>query len=175
MQREWHITLNRSTQRRDVPRSGTSRALEALAFDLQAPLSGGEGRTIRPRKGAGQDARHFSSGQEPRRKARPTLTDRPASSAGDATGCPFFGLLFFTPGILPFALRVGFAVRTCSCPCVGKQRKVTRPPAGGRNARRVGGQVAIKHQSGDIAKPQTEALDPCLRRGDGSFEALRQG
>src|SRR5579859_7593311 len=42
-----------------------------------------------PAGGIGMDADSFSSGQEPRRKARPTLTDRPALSAGDATGVPF--------------------------------------------------------------------------------------
>jgi len=49
----------------------------------------------------------------------------------------FFGLLFFTPGILPSALRAGFAVRMRSCACVGRQRKVTRAAAADRNARCV--------------------------------------
>jgi hypothetical protein len=51
---------------------------------------------------------------------------------------------------------------------LGKQRKVTRPPAGGRNARRVGGQIATTRQS------NTEALDPGLRRDDGEEETLRR-
>ena len=33
------------------------------------------------------------------------------------------GYFSFTPGILPSALRAGFAVRTRSCACVGQQKK----------------------------------------------------
>ena len=37
---------------------------------------------------------------------------------------PFsLGYFSFTPGILPSALRAGFAVRTRSCACVGQQKK----------------------------------------------------
>jgi len=50
----------------------------------------------------------------------------------------FFGLLFFW----------------------ASKRKVTRLPAGSRNARRVGGTLASRRQ------PETEALDPGLRRDD---------
>ena len=50
----------------------------------------------------------------------------------------FFGLLFFW----------------------ASKRKVTRLPAGSRNARRVGGTLAERRQ------PNTEALDPGLRRDD---------
>src|SRR5579859_1871014 len=58
----------------------------------------------------------------------------------------FFGLLFFW----------------------ASKRKVTRPSAEGRNARCVSGQVAVTRQ------PSEKSLDPCLRRGDGSFEVTRQ-
>ena len=79
------------------------------------------------------DANSFSPGQEPCRKARPPLTNLPGFQPGKRqAGCLFFWLLFLTAGILPSALRADFAVRARSCACVGKQRKVTRPPAGGR-------------------------------------------
>ncbi len=45
---------------------------------------------------------------------------------------------------------------------LGKQEKVTRPPAGGRNARRVGGQIAgtlIKNQSTSTRQPNAKSLD----------------
>ena len=74
----------------------------------------------------------------------------------------FFVLLFFTPGILPSALRAGFAVRMRSCACVGQQRKVTRLPAGSRNARCVSGPVAVPRQL------NTEVLHHDLRRNDQS-------
>ena len=97
------------------------------------PLCGGEGRTIRPRKGARQDVGHFSSGQEPGRKARPPLTHwLGTAQTAPRGGGSFFWLLFLTPGILPSALRAGFAVRTRSCACVSKQRKVTRIAAAAR-------------------------------------------
>ena len=35
---------------------------------------------------------------------------------------------------------------------LGKQEKVTRPPAGGRNARRVGGSLAETPRSGDTVR-----------------------
>src|ERR1700744_1831467 len=43
---------------------------------------------------------------------------------------------------------------------LGQQRKVTRAPAGDRNARCVSGTLAKTRQ------PGTEALDSCLRRND---------
>ena len=64
----------------------------ALAFALRAPLRGGEGWTIRPRRGIGKEADSFSPGQEPRRKARPPLTNWPASPASAKWGCLFFGI-----------------------------------------------------------------------------------
>ena len=41
---------------------------------------------------------------------------------------------------------------------LGKQRKVTRPPAGGRNARRVGGPVAEEQRSGDTVKTKNRGV-----------------
>jgi hypothetical protein len=67
-----------------------------------------------------------------RQTPQPARVPSGQSPEGAASGCSFFWLLFSTPGILPSALRAGFAVRTRSCACVSKQRKVTRPPAGGR-------------------------------------------
>jgi hypothetical protein len=48
-------------------------------------------------------------------------------------GWPFSLVIFlFTPGILPFALRAGFAVRTRSCACVATQRESNSAAAGRR-------------------------------------------
>jgi hypothetical protein len=49
----------------------------------------------------------------PVRKARPRLTDLPPKDGRQApSGVAFlFGYFLFTPGILPSALRAGFAVR----------------------------------------------------------------
>jgi hypothetical protein len=111
---------HRDLPRCDVQQSCTSRPLGA--FDLRAPLSGGEGRLIRPRRGAGHDARHFSSGQD-------ALSKSPADPHGPAG--------FIGRRRDGGALSLGYF-------SLGKQRKVTRPPAGGRNARRVGSQVATR-------------------------------
>ena len=103
------------------------------------PCAAVRGGRSGPAEGIGKEADSFSSGQEPRRKARPPLTNWLGEAQTAPSGVLFLlalppsrWLLFFTPGILPSALRAGFAVRTRSCACVGKQRKVTRPPAGGR-------------------------------------------
>jgi hypothetical protein len=50
----------------------------------------------------------------PCRKARPRLTDLPPLERPQApSGVAFlFGYFLFTPGILPYALRASFAVRT---------------------------------------------------------------
>jgi len=68
-------------------------------------------------------------------------------------------LLLLTPGILPFALRAGFAVRTRFCACVAKQREVIRVAAAVRKP-------AAGEPSAVSLQPETEALDPGLRRGD---------
>ncbi len=155
----------RHATRRDVQRSCTSRA---LTFDLPGPRMRRRAGGDQARRGIGKDADSFSSGQDaPSKSPEPDrVPGGPQARRAPIPGGPFFGLLFFTPGILPFALRAGFAVHTRSCACVGKQRKVTRPPAGGRNARCVGGQIAVS------LKPDTEALDPGLRRDDGSIETV---
>ena len=70
----------------DVPRSGAS---------LHDPLCGGEGWTIRPRRGARQDVGHFSSWQEPGRKARPPLTDWLGNAQTAPRGCLSLWLLSF--------------------------------------------------------------------------------
>jgi hypothetical protein len=57
---------------------------------------------------------------------------------------PFsLGYFSFTPGILPSALRAGFAVRTHSCACVGQQKK-SDSSAGRRSKRPL-----RKRQAGD--------------------------
>jgi hypothetical protein len=54
--------------------------------------AGGE----KARRGIGRDADSFSSGQEPRRKARnPTAYLEGEARKAPHPGCPFFGLLFF--------------------------------------------------------------------------------
>ncbi len=139
----------RDLPRCDVQRSCTSRPLLLLIF--RAPYEAAGGWREGPAGVAGTEASHFSSGQEPRRKARnPHAYLEGVARKAPIPGGPFFGLLFFTPGILPSALRAGFAVRTRSCACVGRQRKVTRPSAEGRNARCVGGQIAIRHEATTI-------------------------
>jgi hypothetical protein len=54
------------------------------------------------------------------------------SPQGAPSGWPFSWLLLFTPGILPSALRAGFAVRARSRACVATQREVTRAAAAAR-------------------------------------------
>jgi hypothetical protein len=72
---------------------------------------------------------------------------------------PFsLGYFSFTPGILPSALRAGFAVRTHSCACVGQQKKSDSSDGSrDRNARCVSGTLAITRQSSE------QALDDQLR------------
>ncbi|PMQ05587.1 hypothetical protein DyAD56_09660 [Dyella sp. AD56] len=70
------------------------REPSAFAFDPRAPCAAVRGGREGP-QGDRQDADPFSPGQEPRRKARPPLTNWPASPASAKWGCPFFGLLFF--------------------------------------------------------------------------------
>src|SRR6516225_12066425 len=101
-------TTHRIASPRDVPLRGTSRQLDA--FDFRAPLSGGEGRTIRPRRGNRQGCRFLfaRAGCPVEKPGRPSRTGRPHRPAPDG-GAVSFG--YFS---------------------LGKQRKVTRPPAGGR-------------------------------------------
>jgi hypothetical protein len=68
------------------------------------------------------------------RKARRQLMDLPGMDARQApSGVPFsLGYFSFTPGILPFALRASFAVRTRSCTYVDKQNRSNSAAASGR-------------------------------------------
>ncbi len=63
----------------------------------------------------------------------PKTSTQPACSFGGLNQAILSWLLLLTPGIPPFALRAGFAVRRSSCGGVGQQREVTRAPAGARN------------------------------------------
>jgi len=126
----------------DVQQSCTSRRPCALALDLRAPLRGGEGWTKRPAGGIGTDADSFSPGQEPPRKARPPLTDWPASPASAKRGCSFFWHCHHLGGY--FSL--------------GKQRKVTRPPAGGRKPAVPQGLPSGRNEPGRrIAKTKSQS------------------
>jgi len=53
-----------------------------------------------------------------------------------------------TPGILPSALRAGFAVRTRSCACVGQQKKsdsaAGRPSKRPLRKRQAGGRASMR-------------------------------
>jgi len=119
--RESHVAPNRFTQRRDVPRSSTSRVLKALAFDLRAPLSGGEGRMIRPRRGAGQEPGTFRRGRSPVEKpGRPSRTGRLYRPA-TRRGCPSLWLLSDAK-LIP----VGLGQARESDPASG--RRSERPP-----------------------------------------------
>ena len=152
----------------DVQQSCTSRRPCALALDLRAPLRGGEGWTKRPAGGIGTDADSFSPGQEPPRKARPPLTDWPASPASAKRGCSFFWHCHHLGGY--FSL--------------GKQRKVTRPPAGGRKPAVPQGLPSGRNEpgrgnattQGQEQSHWTPALAPScgVRRGDGFFVVTRQ-
>jgi len=136
--------------RRNVPRSGTSRALEVLAFDLQAPLSGGEGRTKRPRRGAGQEPGTFRRGRSPVEKpGRPSRTGRLYRPA-TRRGCPFFGLLFFYSGHP--ALRPSGRLRRSHVllPVRGQAKK--SDPASGRRSERPPRRRARSRKTNDQAK-----------------------
>ncbi len=68
---------------------------------------------------------------------------------------PFsLGYFSLTPGILPYALRAGFAVRTRSCACVGQQKK--SDSSAGRRSKRplrpTGTSFGRKRQPGDNAQ-----------------------
>ena len=74
---------------------------------------------------------------------------------------PFsLGYFSLTPGILPSALRAGFAVRMRSCACVGQQEK--SDSAAGRQSKRP----LRKRPGRGNATSNTAALDPGLRRDD---------
>jgi len=97
---------------------------------------------------AGMDA-----GQGIVRAGRPVDPPRLSSATPQGRGIgvafllalpPSRWLLLFTPGILPSALRAGFAVRTRSCACVATQREVIRSSADERKP-------AAGEQLGDIA------------------------
>jgi hypothetical protein len=93
------------------------------------------------------DANSFSPGQEPCRKARPSLTvSEGAARRASHLGCPFFGLLFLTPGI--HALRPSGQLR-CSHTLLrvrGHAKKSDWASAEARNARRVGEQPGVNAQ-----------------------------
>ena len=79
----------------------------------------------------GMDARHFSPGQDALSKSPADPHGLAGFTGQSVRGAPFLLVTFdaklipwdFIPGILPSALRAGFAVRTCSCTCVGQQKK----------------------------------------------------
>ena len=128
----WERTQCATAEVIDTPRSRTRCAptgkrfcswLWPVAFPplCHEQAGGGSARRV-----AGRTPARGSSGQD-------ALSIHPASRLrprrGAASGWPFSWLLLFTPGILPSALRAGFAVRTRSCACVATQREVTRCPA----------------------------------------------
>jgi len=105
------------------------------------PLGGGEVGTIRPRSerahgwvrlfaraGDGMDAGVEATQErlpESARKARDRLTDVPSMDGrNEPTGVSFpLGYFSLTPGILPSAPQISFAVRRRSCGGVDKQKR----------------------------------------------------
>jgi len=90
------------------------------------------------------------------------LTDWPASPASAKRGCSFFWHCHHLGGY--FSLS--------------KQRKVTRPPAGGRKPAVPQGLPSGRNEPGRRiaqSKQKPKSLDPCLRRGDGVHGTLRRG
>ena len=86
------------------------------------------------RRVAGRMPASFSSGRDAPSKnpaVRPR-TFRAGGPEGAPSGCPFSWLLLFTSGILPSALRVGFAVRPRSRRGRGQAKRSS--PAAGRRA-----------------------------------------
>jgi len=122
--------------------SFAARAVGSTLWPLTfgPPCAAVRGGRIGPAGGIGRDADSFSPGQEPRRKARPPLTNWPAEPASAKWGCSFFWHCHHLGGY--FSLS--------------KQRKVTRPPAGGRKpaAGEPGRQVAIS------LKPKAKSQKP---------------
>ena len=114
------------------------------------------------RRGVDRDVDSFSPGQESGRKARHRLTDLPSMDARQAlSGVSFsLGYFYFTPGILPSALRASFAVHPRSCADVDKQKRSTSAREAGRNA------LALRLCKAPKITAPRKALDPGLRRGD---------
>ncbi len=122
-------TTNCSHQRRDAMCRSAARA-------FKRPLCGGEGWTIRPRRGARQDVGHFSSGQEPGRKARPPLTDWLGVARPAPRGVPFSLVTFLYFGH-PALRPTGRLRRSHALLRVREQAKKSDPGRGsGSEARR---------------------------------------
>lgn len=82
----------RDPPRCDVQQSCTSHLLSLLTFG--PPRAAVRGGRSGPEGVPGTTPGTFRQGRMPCRKARPTLTDRPALSAGDAMGVPFLWVTF---------------------------------------------------------------------------------
>src|SRR6185312_7969481 len=90
-----------------------------------------------------------------------------------------------TPGILPSALRAGFAVRTRSCACVATQRESNSVAEGDRPlfALSAAKSIARKRAPTEVFDcsapvqhpPPPKSLDACLRRHDGVHGAVMDG
>ena len=100
------------------------RAWSALLFP--GPLGDGEAGTRRPRSGQahGWACLFDRAGGPAEKPGTDSRTFRPWMDGKRRRGVSFsLGYFSLTPGILPSALRAGFAVRTRSCACVDKQRR----------------------------------------------------
>jgi len=135
--------------------SSAARAIGSTLWPLPfgPPCAAVRGGRSGPAGGIGKDADSFSPGQEPRRKARPPLTNWPAKPASAKWGCPSLWHCHHLGGYF----------------LLGKQEKVTRPPAGGRKP--AAGEPGRRHAT---TEREPKSLDPCFRRGDGVYEKVRR-
>ncbi len=159
-----------------APRSDAQRAVTPSLRE-----SSGTGR--QGPQGNGHDARSFSSGQMSCRKARPSPRAR---SAAGAEGRRTQGALLFTPGILPSALRAGFAVRAAPAaqwllsltpgmlPSALRASCAVRPRSRrGRGQARESDSASARTSKALTATTSGEARDSSLRRDAGERARLR--
>ncbi|PXV59196.1 hypothetical protein SAMN04487785_106116 [Dyella jiangningensis] len=126
------------------------------ALDLPGPRMRRRAGGDQAPQGCLAGARHFSSGRDAPSKS-PEPVREPIGLQPDRR-------------LIRGALLFGYFL-------LGKQEKVTRPPARGRNARRAGGRIAkalVKSRLALRDNRPLPKLDPGLRRDDGSFEVMRQ-
>jgi len=133
----------------------------ALAFALRAPLRGGEGWTIRPRRGNRQGCRFLFAGAGAPSKS-------PAAPHGLAgfTGQRQVGVPFLL-ALPPSRWLLFFEQAKKSDPASGRRAEARRPTGTTFGSQRA--RSRYHHNP----RPRAKSLDPCLRRGDGSFEVVR--
>ena len=97
------------------------------------PLCGGEAGTIGRAAGTDRDGGSFSHGQDARSKSPAPAHALAGQEPGKRqAGWPSLWLLSLTPGVLPYALRAGSAVRARSKRARGHARESDSSSVGGR-------------------------------------------